>query len=174
VGETDCAVSIDILAGVRLNVLSVCQNWLARLIRRRLSFFAQELAVLVEVRDVLHSLPDPALAARRLHEGLRREFQFAEAFGECELLLLGYRLVVKYQDRITIEGGLDFCEDRIGQAPEIDVADFGDERRRDRFDGYHFYSVIVRWAECLRSSRLWPISPLHCAPSRPTAQASMA
>src|SRR5258706_2692942 len=116
--------------------------------------FAQELAVLVEVRDVLHSFPDPALAVRRLHEGLDGHFQLAEMFCECELLFLGNRLVVKYQDRITIEGGLDFSEDRVGQASKIDVADLVDKRWSERFDGNHICISSIRWAEALRPSRL--------------------
>ena len=61
----------------------------------------------------------------------------AEAFGECDLLLVGERLIVEYQHGKPVHGGMDRRSGAgIEPSAEIDVVNLGD-RKSTRLNSSH-------------------------------------
>jgi len=95
----------------------------------------QQLAVLVEIGDVGHVEGQPTLAI--LHDMTAGDaLDLAEIAAEGELLLVGDRLVVEYQDGVAVHGSLDrrrlLGGERLAQ---IDAVDLADEDRMDLPNG---------------------------------------
>ena len=95
----------------------------------------QDLAVLVEVRDVGERLVPEAVLAEGAAPGLGVQLA-VEALGERELLVVGERLIVEDQDGVLVHPRPDLGE-RLGivDLAEVDRAHLGDEVRVELAEG---------------------------------------
>jgi hypothetical protein len=104
---------------------------------RAAAIVAQEhAAALIEIGNVAHLYAEPALIERR-HVVGGVELDLAEAFGECDLLLVGERLIVEHQYGKPVHGGMDRRRGAgIKRSAEIDAVNLGDEFAPDRGDSH--------------------------------------
>jgi hypothetical protein len=91
----------------------------------------QQVAVLIEIRDVAHLDAEPALVEPRYVVG-RVQLDLAEASGKCDLLLVGQWLIVEHQHRMPVHAGMDRLHPgRIERCAQIDAFDHRGEFASD-------------------------------------------
>src|SRR6266481_5419756 len=92
----------------------------------------QQVALLIEIGNVAHLDAEPALIEPR-HVVGGVELDFAERFGERDLLVVGQRLIVEQQYGMAVHGGMDVRRrSGIERCAQIDAGDLGDELVPDR------------------------------------------
>ena len=89
-----------------------------------------DVAVLVEVREIRHAGAEPLGGATADMAGRLVRFELAEMAGEDELRLVGEKLIAEHQHRIPVHARFDRGDlVRAERLMAIDAGDLADEQR---------------------------------------------
>ena len=149
-GRNDASGQQRVFCGYRLERRIRMPQPIAEIERAPAIIPRQQVAVLIEIRDVAHLDAEPALVEPRYVVG-RVQLDLAEASGECDLLFVGQWLLVEHQHRMPVHAGMyRRYLSRIERRAQIDAFDHRGEFVSDRVEPHGHLRVF---ANITRSGR---------------------